>query len=58
MRPDTRLPREVVLEELVIRLPSQDPERLFDTAVGWGRYAELLGYEPQSEMLYLDRPQT
>jgi NitT/TauT family transport system ATP-binding protein len=55
---EERLPREVVVEELVVRLPSQDPERLFDTVVGWGRYAELLGYEPQSAMLYLDRPET
>ncbi len=52
-----RLPKEVVVEELVIRLPSQDPEQLFDIVVGWGRYAELFGYEPQSELLYLSQPQ-
>ena len=54
---DKRLPKEVVVEELVIRLPSQAPEQLFDTVVGWGRYAELFGYEPRSEMLYLGLPQ-
>jgi NitT/TauT family transport system ATP-binding protein len=52
-----RLPKEIVVEELVIRLPSQDPEQLFDIVVGWGRYAELFGYEPQSEMLYSSQPQ-
>jgi NitT/TauT family transport system ATP-binding protein len=55
---DTRLPKEIIIEELAIRLPGQDYERLFETIVGWGRYAELLGYEPQSEMLYLDQPST
>jgi len=53
-----RLPKDVVVEELVIRLSTQNPEQLFDTVVLWGRYAELFGYEPQSEMLYLDQPQT
>jgi NitT/TauT family transport system ATP-binding protein len=51
-----RLPKDVVIDELVVRLPGQDYERLFDTVVGWSRYAELLGYEPQSEVLYLDQP--
>jgi NitT/TauT family transport system ATP-binding protein len=55
---DTRLPKEIIIEELAIRLPGQDYERLFETIVGWGRYAELLGYEPQSEILYLDQPST
>ena len=53
-----RLPRDVVLEELAIRHASQDPHTLFDTVVAWGRYAELLGYDSQSETLYLDQPQS
>jgi NitT/TauT family transport system ATP-binding protein len=51
-----KLPKEVVLEEFAMHLPSQDPEQLFETMVGWARYAELFGYEPQAEMLYLDEP--
>jgi NitT/TauT family transport system ATP-binding protein len=57
--PEKRLAREIVLEELAVRLPSQSPEQLyqlFDTMVGWARYAELFGYEPETETLYLDRP--
>jgi NitT/TauT family transport system ATP-binding protein len=53
---DKRLPRDVVVEELVMRLPSQNGEQLFDRVVNWGRYAELLGYEPESKTIYLDVP--
>ena len=53
-----RLPQDVVLEELAIRLPTQDTEALFHTIVGWGRYAELFGYSPETETLYLDEPST
>jgi NitT/TauT family transport system ATP-binding protein len=51
-----RLPKKAVLDKLMIRLSSQHPDQLFDTVVSWGRYAELFGYEPQSETLYLDQP--
>jgi ABC-type sugar transport system ATPase subunit len=36
--------------------PPPAPEQLFETMVGWPRYAELFGYEPQAEILYLDEP--
>ena len=40
-----RLPKDVVVEELAIRHASHDVEKIFETVVGWGRYAELFGYE-------------
>lgn len=52
---ETRLPREVVVEQLAMCLPSADPEQLFDTIVDWARYAELFGYEPETSMLYIDQ---
>jgi NitT/TauT family transport system ATP-binding protein len=51
-----RLPEDVVMEELAIRLPTQDAEKLFETIVAWGRYAELFGYDPEQHILYLDQP--
>src|SRR5206468_578574 len=51
-----RLPQDIILEELAIRLPTQDPEALFKTVIMWGRFAELFGYSPESEALYLDEP--
>jgi NitT/TauT family transport system ATP-binding protein len=52
---DHRLPQEVVEEELAIRLPTEDTELLFKTVVGWGRFAELFGSSPDTEILYLDQ---
>jgi NitT/TauT family transport system ATP-binding protein len=51
---DRRLPKDVVEEELVMRLPTEDVEPLFKTIVSWGRFAELLGYDADGEVLYLD----
>jgi NitT/TauT family transport system ATP-binding protein len=53
---DHRLTREVVEEELVMRLPTSLADNLFDTVVGWARYAELFGFSADTEELYLDEP--
>jgi NitT/TauT family transport system ATP-binding protein len=53
---DHRLPLEIVQEELVIRLPTEDVEALSKTIIGWGRFAELLGYSSETEEIYLDQP--
>jgi NitT/TauT family transport system ATP-binding protein len=47
--------REEILEELALLLPEEDPERTFETLVGWGRYAELFGYDPDEDRFYLDQ---
>ena len=52
--PQRRLPKEIIEEELAIRLTTENVEQLFQTLVGWGRFAELFGYSPDSETLYLD----
>jgi NitT/TauT family transport system ATP-binding protein len=53
---DQRLPQEVVQEELAMRLPTEDVEALTKTLIGWGRFAELLGYSPEEDRIYLDHP--
>ena len=52
-----RLSEDVVIEELAIKLPTEDVEKLFKTIVGWGRFSELFGYSTEDEMLYLDQPE-
>ena len=52
--PGQRLPAEVVIEQLVLALPTENPEALFQTVIGWGRYGEIIGYDPDAHMLYLD----
>jgi NitT/TauT family transport system ATP-binding protein len=51
---DHHLPQEVVHEELVMHLPTQDVEKMFKTVVAWGRFAELFGYSTEKDQLYLD----
>jgi NitT/TauT family transport system ATP-binding protein len=53
---EKRLPQEIVEEELVVRLPTEDVSQLFKTLVAWGRYAELFGYSAEDQILYVDRP--
>ncbi len=52
--PRLRLPAEVVQEQLVILLPNEPIEQLFEVIVSWGRYGELLGYDPVTGEVYLD----
>jgi len=47
-------PKEVVLEHLAMLLPDERPERMFATLVGWGRFAELFGYNKDADRFYLD----
>jgi NitT/TauT family transport system ATP-binding protein len=53
---DKRLPQDVVEEELAVRLPTEETDKLFKTIVGWGRFAELFGYSAEEAVLYLDQP--
>jgi hypothetical protein len=39
-----------------MRLPTEDVEALTKTLIGWGRFAELLGYSPEEDRIYLDHP--
>jgi NitT/TauT family transport system ATP-binding protein len=49
-----RLPKDVIEEELAMRLTTEDIDRLFKTVVAWGRFAELFGFSADDETLYLD----
>ncbi len=52
--PELRLASEVIEEELAMHVPNEPTEALFETIVRWGRYGELLGYDPESREIYLD----
>jgi NitT/TauT family transport system ATP-binding protein len=49
------LPKEIVEEELCMRLCTEDLPKLIETVINWGRYAELFGYSPDTDKLYLDQ---
>ncbi len=43
--PDHRLPRDFVLETIVMRMPAEDYDRVFEVWVGWARYGDLFAYD-------------
>lgn len=49
-----RADKDVFLEAFALYLPEEDPERLLDTVIDWGRYAELVGYNDDTEQVYLN----
>ena len=51
---DHQATRDQLLEKLAEILPNEDSEHTFSTVVNWGRYAELFGYNDDSETFYLD----
>ncbi|HZU96465.1 MAG TPA: nitrate/sulfonate/bicarbonate ABC transporter ATP-binding protein [Planctomycetota bacterium] len=55
-RPDRRLPADVIHESLVVALPGEPPESLFETVVGWGRYAELWTLDATTNEIALGAP--
>ncbi len=53
---DQKLPGEIVQEELVVRLPTEDLDTLIKTIIHWGRFGELIGYSPETDTFFLDHP--
>jgi NitT/TauT family transport system ATP-binding protein len=47
--PRKMLSKELALEELAVRLPTEDVEKLFTTIIAWGRFAELFDYSMEGE---------
>ncbi|MEI8134981.1 MAG: nitrate/sulfonate/bicarbonate ABC transporter ATP-binding protein [bacterium] len=46
--------REVLIEDYASRMPYEDSTSVLDTVIDWGRYAELIGYNADDELIYLD----
>ena len=48
------VPYEVLVEDYATRLPYEDPAQILDTVIDWGRFAELIGFRPKEDVVYLD----
>ena len=46
---------DVILQELAILLPYDQPEKLFETIVAWGRYAELIDYDQDTHTVFVQK---
>ena len=52
-QPERQVTREFVLETIVLNLPSENYEKVFDTLVGWARFGDLFAYDEDTERLSL-----
>jgi NitT/TauT family transport system ATP-binding protein len=52
-QPGQQLDRETVLEILVLHMPQENYERVFDIFIGWARSGELFAYDEATEMVSL-----
>ncbi len=53
-----RIPRAAYLSGALKGMYSREAEDLLHTIVDWGRYAELIGYNEDTDEIYLDQPIT
>jgi len=51
--PDGRINADSVLEELGTLLPYDHPAKLLETLIAWGRYAELIDFDQNTNVVYL-----
>ena len=51
--PDARIDADIVTQELGTLLPYDQPSRLFQTMIAWGRYAELIDFDENTNVVYL-----
>lgn len=55
--PDKEIERDAITARLQTYFPNEKLDRLFDTLVSFGRYAEILSYNAKLGMLTLPRPE-
>jgi len=51
--PEGRIDANAVLDELGTLLPYDQPAKLFQTIIAWGRYAELVDFDQDANTVYL-----
>jgi NitT/TauT family transport system ATP-binding protein len=57
---------ETVLKDISVALPYENPEKILETMIAWGRYAGLMDYDaatkmvtrPEKEETELEEPKT
>ena len=52
--PEVMLTKDIVLEELAIQCPQEDPKRLLRILINWGRFADLWTYQPSTTRLAMN----
>jgi NitT/TauT family transport system ATP-binding protein len=47
---------DVIQTALELEFPKEEAEKQLDTLINWGRYAELLSYNDDKGLVYLETP--
>jgi NitT/TauT family transport system ATP-binding protein len=55
LKVEDEIDEERILKELSSALPYDNPERLLQTMIAWGRYARILDYDRDARKLYLPK---
>jgi NitT/TauT family transport system ATP-binding protein len=55
-QPRHEVPRDFVLETIVLRMPSEHYEKTFETLVRWARFGNLFAYDEDEHILSLQEP--
>jgi len=50
-QPDHAVAKDFVLETIVLRMPYENFERIFDTFIAWARYGDLFVYDEETETI-------
>ncbi len=50
-QPDHAVAKDFVLETIVLRMPYENYERIFDTFIAWARFGDLFVYDEETEMI-------
>jgi cobalt-zinc-cadmium resistance protein CzcA len=56
--PEHSVDRDFVLETIVMRMPYENFERVFNTLVRWARFGDLFFYDETTQKLSLKKPET
>jgi len=55
-KPGNVVPAGIIVEELAVLLPQEQPRQLFTTLLNWGRYGEIFGYARDTDTFQLLKP--
>jgi NitT/TauT family transport system ATP-binding protein len=51
--PGHRVDRDFVLETIILRMPQENPEEIFETFISWARFGNLFAYDETTETVSL-----
>ena len=52
-QPDGRVSADTVMDELAALLPYDQPSKVFETLIAWGRYAEVVDFDQDANAVHL-----